>query len=367
MPTYDRPVFRSKLVAKALAGEIRQDLDDTVGGISWWANYQLGRDTLSELSHYAVSAAQSVATNLDEAALHYFQYQERIRAEDIFLTRKLTEGRGQLTKLNERQEIDRRREAEIGAHRTAFFRSIGSTLDTLAGVTIVVSALSLNVLRADFGMLCTSDTSDTYPRLTGPAGGKLRKALATDTSDGAHAQETLLRGIRAAVVAAGPPGWVQWTLETRNSFVHRSQWLKMTMHDRPHRTAPTNWIRPLPRTPAQSEGAALRAADTLTDTYLTEDALASMHGVLESVDAVIKAVIEQCSHLWTRRRANPHLLEQPGSQWTAPTTAASFDGYRPGSAQRAFDNADAILVHPTEGKRLLTLIDPQEATPRRTK
>ncbi|MDF3319797.1 hypothetical protein [Rhodococcus sp. C3V] len=195
MPPYDKPVFKAKLAAKALADEINDDLDDTVGGINWWANYQLTRSTLAELSHYAVSAARSIATSLDESALHYYQYQERIRAEDIFLTRKLAEGFGQPTKLNDRLEIDRRREAEIGAHRTAFFRSIGSTLDILTGTAIVVGGLSLNVLRADFGMLCTSDTSDNYPYLTGQTGKKLQKALSLDDAAGAALQEAFLRSI----------------------------------------------------------------------------------------------------------------------------------------------------------------------------
>nr|WP_218680885.1 hypothetical protein [Rhodococcus qingshengii] len=127
------------------------------------------------------------------------------------------------------------------------------------------------------------------------------------------------------------------------------------MHHRSHRKDPTTWIRPLPRKPATSEGASLRTADT----YLTEDTLDSMYGVLTSIDALAKAVIEQCSQLWLRRRINPTLLPQPASQWAPPPAPANFDGYNPRTAQQVFDDAGFILVHPSEGKRLAALTDEQ--------
>lgn len=359
MPNYDAPVIGAKRAALALAGDIQDDLDD--GGIAWWVDYPLSTQTRALLSHYTVSVVRGVEANLDEASFHCFQYQDRVRTEDNFLTSRFRQAKGQIPDLRSRQEIDRRRQTEISAQQGAFFRSIGSVLDTLAGVAIAVGALQLDLLRADFGMLRTSDTSDAYPRLNGEAGRLLRKALADKDTSEAIIQEALLRSVRAAVDAAGPPGWAQWTLDTRNNFVHRPRWLNLVMHHQPSRTSPITWFRPLPRIPADGEGSALRTADSLADTHLTEDALDSMQGVLESVDALTKAVIEQCAHLWRRRRANPRLLTQPDTQWKERSVITTFGGYNPGSAQRAFDAADAVIVNPSDGARLSALMDKQKS------
>jgi hypothetical protein len=250
MLIYDSPVAGAKRAAKDFAYNIQGDLDDSVGGIAWWRDFPLSAQTRAVLSHYTISVARGVEANLDEAAFHCFRYQERIQVENNFVTSRYRQANGQLPDLRSGQKIDRRRQTEIRAHQGAFFRSIGSVLDTLTGVVIAVGALELDLLRADFGMLRTSDPSASYPRLSGDAGRILRKALADEGTDQAHAQESLLRSVRAAVTAAGPPGWAQWTLDTRNNFVHRPRWMSVVMHDQPTRTSPINWIRPLPRTPA---------------------------------------------------------------------------------------------------------------------
>ncbi|MDV6247048.1 hypothetical protein [Rhodococcus opacus] len=356
MLQYDEPIVGAKRAAKYLADEIRGDLDDAVGGISWWVTDDLAPDVHALLSHYTVSVVRGVAANLDEAAFHCFQYQGCVRKEDYYLSSQVRKANGGIPNLAARQGVDSRRQTEIGAEQAAFFRSIGSVLDTLAAMVIAVGALELDLLRADFGTLRTFDTSDSYPRLSGQAARTLRQSLAEEGTPAAEAQESLLRSLRAAVVHAGPPGWAQWTLDTRNNFVHRPRWMNLLVHYRPHRNDPITWVRPLPRTPTEGEGAALRAASELADTHLTEDALDSMRGVLSSVDALTTAVVEQCSQLWRKRRASPDLLTQPPSQWK-PRTVNSFDGYSPGTAQKAFDSAGVVVVNPSDGARLTALMD----------
>ena len=111
----------------------------------------------------------------------------------------------------------------------------------------------------------------------------------------------------------------------------------------------------MPRSPKSGEGTILANAEKFTDSYLSEDAVDTMAGVLGSLDALTKAVVEQCSTLWARRRADPILLAQPPSQWAGQIGTPPFVGYLPESAKRAYDAADVVMVNPADGSRLSAL------------
>ncbi|NKS29251.1 hypothetical protein GS534_00735 [Rhodococcus hoagii] len=352
---YDKPVADAKRAVKAFAQEITDDLDERSGRISWWAGYSMDPDVAAVLSHYLVSVTRAVEANLDEAAVHLYQYNERIYGEDAFVRLRASAAKGSTPDLRRIKHADRLRAAALDAELGAFFRSIGSVLDTLAGTVIGIAGLKTNILKAHFGTLNATDPSDAYPRLPRKENQKLRSMLATEGTPSAQHQESLLRSLRSALRFSGPPGWAQWALETRNSMIHRSRWMSPIVADRPNRRSELRLIRPLPRIPGVGEGAALLEMDEMLDTYLSEDALVSMRGALGSTDALVKAVIEQCSILWARRRDNPALLVQPETQWTS-VEVTSFEGYEPSANLEAFERADAILMHPNEAKRLSALL-----------
>lgn len=352
---YDAAVVGSKLAATQLKTVIAGDIDQATGGIFWWYTYPFEAAQLAELSHYVESIAGAVATNVDEAAAHFHQYRDRVGAENSFLTLAVLAANGLIPDLRRRTAKERLRNVLITAEQAAFFRSVGSVLDTLAGVTIAVGALGFDLLKADMGTLRTASDSLDYPRIPGQVGARLRKALAEPGTPGAEEQSALLRAVRAAFTHAGPAGWAQWTLDTRNNFVHRSRWMESIVMDRPDKRAAPAWIRPMPRSPKSGEGTVFANAQIFTDSYLSEDAADTMAGILGSLDALTTAVVEQCTGLWTRRRANPALLVQPSSQWSDQTSTPPFLGYLPKSAKRAYSAADALIVNPADGSRLSAL------------
>ena len=352
---YDRQIRGSKLGAKKFKAQIENDLDGSTGGIAWWSASPLWPTHRAELSHYVVSIVGAVSTNLDEAAVHLHQYRDRAGAENVFQTQRLRESNGRVPDMRRRTEPERVREVAVRAEQAAFFRSIGSVLDTLAGVVIATGALKMDLLKADFGRLRVGSDSPSYPRIPGKADAALRRALAEDGTAGAGAQESLLRSVQAAVTHAGPVEWMQWVLDTRNHFVHRSRWMDVNVLDWPDRRKLPVWVRPLPRSPSAGEGTSINSANRMDDSYLTEDAETTMSGVLMSVDALTKAIIERCTVLWSKRRNDPFLLLQPGHQWHQQTPGPRFPGYAPSSALAAFRRADAILVNPTDGARFAAL------------
>lgn len=72
--------------------------------------------------------------------------------------------------------------------------------------------------------------------------------MTSNNEQGLRAQEQFLRSIRGSINAAGPPGWVLWALEVRNSFVHRPRWLKTTIYEASR--AGGTFVRPLPSSPS---------------------------------------------------------------------------------------------------------------------
>ncbi|MCJ0895378.1 hypothetical protein [Rhodococcus sp. ARC_M5] len=335
-------------------------MNEETGGIGWWSVYPLWPTQRAELSHYFVSIVGAVSTNLDESAAHLHHYRDRVGAENQHLTHRHQAAGGRVPDLRHRTELERLRLVMVRAEQAAFFRSIGSVLDTLAGVVIATGALKMDLLKADLGQLRVGSDSPLYPRIPGQAGGSLRRALDRDGTAGGAAQESFMQSIRAAVTHAGPTGWLQWTLGTRNHFIHRSRWMDLLVRDWPNRRKLPVWVRPLPRSPSAGEGSSLNNAETVSDSYLTEDATTTMEGVLLSVDAVAKAVFECSSSLWALRRSDPFLLFQPGTQWQGQEYATQFAGYRPDTALAAFQAADAVVLNPVDSARLAALARSKE-------
>ncbi|MGV9836584.1 hypothetical protein ACWDUL_20680 [Nocardia niigatensis] len=306
------------------------------------------------MSHYLIGAVDSIGSNLIDAAAHLENYRDAVRKETIFYARKVREANGGVPALGARNDLDELRIATLTAEGKGFFRAIGSVFDTMAATVIGIGALNLNIVKADWGQLCTTDPDPTYPRTSGQNYAKLRRALAAAGTPGGDAQDRLLQAVRGAVNAAGPENWVPWVHAIRNAYVHRSQWMDMlVMADKRNPEAGVH--RLLPIQPQLVEGQQLQTATSLADMMLSEDAEVTMTGLLGSVVPVVQAVTGACATTWIRRRSQPRMLVQPFDSAWLPTAVPRFAGYDPDHAKAAIAAAKQVAFAPPTGRRLAAL------------
>jgi hypothetical protein len=98
----------------------------------------------------------------------------------------------------------------IRIHQAGIIRALASALDYLAGVIIGVAALPLSILKADFGRVRVML-------------GKIKGTI----NAGANMQAQLAAQLETAIAAAGPQGWLDWTLHFRNMLVHRGRRIEL--------------------------------------------------------------------------------------------------------------------------------------------
>lgn len=354
MAQYDDSVRAGTKAAHALAALIAGDLDPDTTGISWWTEL-MNAEARGWLSHYLVGTARAVATNLQDAAFHLDRYQDAVNRENIFYARRVRAVRG-FPDMRTRNSLDALRSASIEADLVGFFRAAGSVLDTLAAVVIGTAALNINIVTASWATLNTDDHADSYPRTSGPKASKLRRALADPATEGGAQQDQLLKAVRAAMKAAGPPGWDSWTLAMRNSLVHRARWTSFYIQADP-RKPEAGLFRPLPRQPELAEGHEIQSKNRLFDVMLSEDAATTMTGTIASIVPVVQAVTEACSRLWKLRRRRTSLLDQPCGDWM-PRPAPAFPGYAPNSIGHALSKATVMVVAAQDGPRFAALKTP---------
>ncbi|MFI6574026.1 hypothetical protein [Nocardia fluminea] len=333
---------------------LEDDLDPVVTGFGWWAEYPMPAEARGWVSHYLSGAISGMASNLTDAAAHLANYQEAVRKEAIWYGYRCRQARGGIPNLRDRNDIEALRDATLSSELKGFFRTVGSVFDTMAATVIWIGALEFNIVKADWGQLCTSDDSETYPRTSGQAMLGLRRALTDQGSRGGVVQDTLLQAVRGAVTAAGPAHWDQWLHAMRNTQVHRSQWTQIFVHaDIRNPEAGTH--RLLPRQPQLAEGHHLQSAAHLAEIMLTEDAQVTMVGVLDSIVPVVQAVTAACESAWMQRRASPMILPQPYNDRWLPIEVPAFSGYDPDHARKAVADATMMGLHPTHSKRLAAL------------
>jgi hypothetical protein len=332
---FDQPILTAVSAVRDLSKRLDQDFDVDDGGFTWWKNYELALETKTGIMDYLYGLVATVSQNLQDAALHLADLTDLRAEDDQWLNARRRAGRPSL-----RGEAEQRRAASIEVHRVGVLRAVGSTLDTLAGV--VVGGFHADLVMADLGLFQPLVPGADYP---GPdVRGKLKlPATVLDTND---PQGNLLRATRSSLLAAGPSGWLNWTLWSRNDLVHRStrSLFMLLVND-------DTLARPMPRQPKYSEVHAMRTGNTYEDVHLTQDALVTLSGVLESVNAAVVGTMMACTGLWDERRAHPDTITQPAIQWKtgANPPATDFVGYRPGSANSP-DNG-VIVTNPDTARR----------------
>jgi hypothetical protein len=284
----------------ALCQEILNDFADRPPyGIGWWAPAP-GASRRILISDQLYACAISVADNLLEAALHWLEFQEASEQDSGRFAEvvQMTGGTLALSPPRPRSPLEQLRADLVRIHRVGIVRALASALDCLAGVIIGVAALPINILRAGFGQ----------------ARSTLGK-VSCDRSNGARLQAEFATHLEANIAAAGPPGWLDWTLDYRNMVVHRG---RRTEHGQYLRRKPilhgpdgqkllrADRVSQLPRDPGTSDIEVF--VDDPSTFVLPEDEKQTLDGLRGSTKKLIEATAQPLLKLWRWRRDHPSLL-----------------------------------------------------------
>lgn len=192
----------------ALADEIFADFTEQPPyGSGWWAP-DPGASRRILISDQLHCCVESVAGNVTEAALHWLEYLGASDRDSARLTDavKMTPTGPVISPPRPRNPFEQLCPDFIRIHQGGIIRALASALDCLAGVMIGTAALPMSILRADFDK----------------ARAKLAKINGAANA-GASMQAQLAARLEAAIAAAGPQGWLDWTLDFRNMLVHRGR------------------------------------------------------------------------------------------------------------------------------------------------
>jgi hypothetical protein len=255
-----------------LANEILADLDDHAFGVRWWAPHP-GTARRILISDHLFTCVTSVESNLIEARLHLIEAMDFWERESALHARavSVTEYGVKVQLPPRRCPLDELTPAMSMLHTVGFIRAIAGALDCFGASLVGVAAVKTSLLRADLDLA--------------------RRALSQVT--GADAGDRIQADVRAQLEAfierAGPPGWLRWTVDLRNTLIHRGRRLQLSeLRPIPSRLvdpdgAPiirTDVIHQLPRDPGRSDVEML--LDAANPPVLTEIAAATLRGVLDS-------------------------------------------------------------------------------------
>jgi hypothetical protein len=311
-------------------------------GIGWWAP-DPGASRRILISDQLYCCLDSVAGNMTDAALHWLEYLDACDRDNARLANavKMTSRGPVFSPPRARSACDQLCPDFIRIHQAGMIRALASALDCLAGVIIGVAALPLSILKADFGKVRATL-------------GNIKAAA----NAGVVMQVQFNGQLEAATTAAGPHGWLDWTLDFRNMLVHRGRRIELgqllpvepVLLGPDGRPAPrTRRISHLPRDPGRSDIEVFLAMPA--NTVLHEDGQRTLEGLIGSTTGLLETMAAHLLDLWRWRRNHPGDLRQPAEQWkNGPSTQSTgFTGYAPGSL-----NLDPSIgtMHPITAKRL---------------
>jgi hypothetical protein len=236
----DIPVWRQ------LGDEILGDLDEHVFGVGWSAPGP-GTSRRILISDQLCNCVRSVETNLIEARLHLIEAMDFWERESDFHARAVSinaDGTLKVEMPERRRPLDEITAAMGILHTSGFIRAIAGALDCYGASVVGVTALRVNLLRADLD--------------------SARRALAAvaGANPGEALQAQFGGQLEAGIERAGPPGWFRWVVDLRNTLIHRGRRLHMSelrpvpsgIVDRDGRPViRTDVIHQLPRDPGRSD------------------------------------------------------------------------------------------------------------------
>jgi hypothetical protein len=310
-------------------------------GIGWWAP-DPGTSRRILIADQLSCCLASVAGNMTEAALHWLEYLDASDRDSARLAHAVKVlPSGPVIDLPRPRSVSEQLAPDlVRMHHAGLIRAIASSLDCLAGVIIGVAALPHNILKADFKQART-----VLARINDAA------------SAGAKAQADFAARLESAVAAAGPQGWLDWTLDLRNMLVHRGrrielgQYLPITpvLLGPDGKPAPrARRVSHLPRDPGRSDIEVF--IDTPWKMVLHEEGTRTLQGLMNSTLLLLEAAAGHLLDLWRWRRAHPGDLRQPADQWkNGPSKQSTgFNGYAPGSLPL---EPSMGMMHPATARR----------------
>jgi hypothetical protein len=293
-------------------------------GIGWWAP-DPGTSRRILIADQLYCCTVSVAGNMTEAALHWLEFldaadRDTARFADAV---QIENGRPIISAPRPRSALDQLAPELVRVHYAGIVRALASALDCLAGVVIGVAALPMSILRADF-----DKARNNLNRIAGAA------------NDGEKMQAQFAAMLEAAIAAAGPPGWLKWTLDLRNMLVHRGRRFEygqfvprspLLYGADSQRLLRARRVTHLPRDPGRSDVEVF--LDTPWTLVLTEEDEWTLQGLIGSTKALLEATAKDLLNLWCWRRDHPASLRQPTAQWPngRSTQSTGFNGYAPGT------------------------------------
>ena len=326
----------------SLESEIFSDfVEQQPYGIGWWAP-DPGTSRRILIADQLSCCLASVAGNMTEAALHWLEYLDASDRDSARLAHAVKVlPSGPVIDLPRPRSVSEQLAPDlVRMHHAGLIRAIASSLDCLAGVIIGVAALPHSILKADFKQART-----VLARIDDAA------------SAGAKAQADFAARLESAIVAAGPQGWLDWTLDLRNMLVHRGrrielgQYLPITpvLLGPDGKPAPrARRVSHLPRDPGRSDIEVF--IDTPWKMVLHEEGTRTLQGLMNSTLLLLEAAAGHLLDLWRWRRAHPGDLRQPADQWkNGPSKQSTgFNGYAPGSLPL---EPSMGMMHPITARR----------------
>lgn len=310
-------------------------------GVRWWVP-EPGTSRRILISDQLYCCLSSVVSNLTEAKLHWLEYLHAADRDDARLANvvRTTPTGPTMSMAKPRSPYDQLSPDFMRMHQAGMVRALASALDCLAGVIIGVAALPQSILRADLA--------------------RVRRYLATIGSGstvGASRQTQFAAQLEDAIAVAGPPGWLDWTIDFRNMLVHRGRRIELGQFvpikpvlygPNGHPAPRARRISHLPRDPGRSDVEVF--LDTPSRFVLHEDSRQTLEGLMRSTIDLTEGTAEYMRELWRWRRANPAEIPQPRDQWpNGPSTQSTgFDGYQPN--QLVF-NPQVGMMHPVTARR----------------
>jgi len=328
---YSDAVSPAALGMTALAAQVSGDMAEGEG-VAWW-DLDPARSIL--IGDYVVGLTESVQANLVEASMHATKARELWGLDSIATLRSMRTasltGSGMIGKAT---ETVANRRVEVDGHVAGFFRAAGSVMDNVGAIVVGVVGLRTSLVQAKW-----SDLKLDHPSAVGMA----------PSGPGHDLQVQAIDAIRSAV-ASGPAGWSEWTVDLRNTLVHRASRMTLFLADS---RQPDGFLRPLPRHPAQTQTESMSQTARFGRDLVPEHAAETMAAILIALVALVSGTSVACVDAWDARRSNTDLVRQPQKQWPIlkQGRTSTFRGAHPGTLPK-FTNG-SLIMHPTMMDRMM--------------
>jgi hypothetical protein len=319
--------------ATRLGDEILADLSPSVFGVAWWENDLPSRERIL-VSDHLLACARAIPENLLEAQVGLLDFREASNEYDTLMQRGVHRN-GDFRLPPPRGPYDDLLPVWEQAAIAGMVRALGSALDCLGACIVGVAALPTDIVRADLG--------------------KARLAMKKEAGP-AEEVSGVAAVLDSAIESAGPSGWLDWLIATRNMVVHRGRRITAMNGDikrSPGASSATiELVRVLNSDPGLTEVDAWLAHGGYFSTLLKEPAETTLRGCLLSTATAIESTCACLIDLWQLRRAQPNRIRQPEAQCAPPKSRPieSFRGYAPDPS--LLDAVTGVAVADETGLRL---------------